>query len=428
MRVAIIVPTTAGPALVIRLDPRQNLPLSFVNTAADYQPLTDISERYHDFVGPAGPLRQVFDVGGPQFALTLDRALETGRSWELPVAIAHWFRFHGHEIVREKPDVAIWATGAIQSDLSILPDIYHLKTKLESSRGALALHKANGIPLLVILPNGEESRIIGTQIADLVAPATVSTLREAFDALALFLKPAISGLTIRPSALSTSRFSKARAISKMTPRTAAVLVLVFLGMAIVYLAGSEIGALVAKPQMAANGSAPAVSPGVPTNSPDQFKPVGTSEGAFLTPPDDGIANTETEAGQITLATGMSLVEYRAPKDSSCIEVLFELAVADKTVIEPSNQRFPESESSGLCALAFNHRHGAQVVEVEIEDSFYELVMKSDQVRTFRLHSGQPRMFRLVGRPHKAIHYSFSVKSKSEPYETKYAHSLTQTGE
>lgn len=134
MRVAIVIPTTAGPGLVDGIERLDVVPASRVHRVGDYRPLDALSDRYHHLTDPAGPLRSFLDEGSPHYRLTIDQPPETGRSWELPVALAHWVRSQGHEIVREAPDAIVWSTGAIQPDGTIYPDSYHVIEKLRLSK------------------------------------------------------------------------------------------------------------------------------------------------------------------------------------------------------------------------------------------------------------------------------------------------------
>lgn len=134
MRVAIVIPTTAGPGLVDGIERLDVVPASRVHRLGDYRPLDALSDRYHHLTDPAGPLRSFLEEGSPHYRLTIDQPPETGRSWELPVALAHWVRSQGHEIVREEPDAVVWSTGAIQPDGTIYPDSYHVVEKLSLSR------------------------------------------------------------------------------------------------------------------------------------------------------------------------------------------------------------------------------------------------------------------------------------------------------
>ena len=151
MRIAIIVPTTAGPSLIRKLRPLHTAPRSLVFTQSDYKPL-EISARYNDFLQPGGPLAGALGMEDTRFELRLSARVESGRSWELPVALAHWALAQGHEIVSDKADMVIWATGALDSDLSIIAQDYHLDSKIAQSRASVAETLRPGGQALLLTP------------------------------------------------------------------------------------------------------------------------------------------------------------------------------------------------------------------------------------------------------------------------------------
>lgn len=155
MRVAIILPILSGPGIIESVDELRHVPGNRVHLASDYMALPDLSRRYTHLTAPNGPLAGFLDPEVSHYDLTLDIAPESGRSWELPVALAHWCLFQGHEIVVESPDIAIWATGALQSDGEILSESYHVAAKLASSAGRLeALRPERSI---LLLPYGQDA-------------------------------------------------------------------------------------------------------------------------------------------------------------------------------------------------------------------------------------------------------------------------------
>jgi hypothetical protein len=476
VRVTVIIPTTAGPALVAGLHSRPHLPRSQVNTEADYRPLPDISERYHDFVEKGGPLRRLLDLGDVQFELRLDRAPETGRSWELPVALAHWCSIHSHEIVRENPDLVVWATGAIKPDLDIRPDTYHLRDKLEASGEMLARYRAAGATITLLLPDGEEAHRVQEPTESLEAiAAPVSSVSDAFSALSRTLGSASPG-QVGEASEGAARGKDARrgwTVSRIAGLSG---VAVLLAVATVPVLGryfdtssdpppvaqqavedshesaavaeradapppeppseTEIAAVVdPAEEFAIASDAVPVTPStalsdtvaIAAADPATTEPASVAARPDVVEQHEAAGTNPTAEENLAPALGMSLVEYRAPAGSSCIDVLYEQVTPAATVVEPSGQRFAESESGGLCALAFLRQQGAPAVEVEIDEIFYRLVMKSDQIRTFRLDSGQSRMFRLVHRQREAVSYSFSVAVEPQKMKESFIHGLSATG-
>ncbi len=151
----VILPTTAGPLTIKRLKRRRRLPGSYVALAGDYRPLR-ISTDYDRFV--KGPLQAVL-AEQIAFELILDGDIDCGRSWELPVLIAHWLE-RGPEQGRERgPERAgggrgplIWATGMVDADLRPQPADYEIARKLAASKPRLDAWRAEYGSIVALLP------------------------------------------------------------------------------------------------------------------------------------------------------------------------------------------------------------------------------------------------------------------------------------
>ena len=87
-RPGVIVPTTHEPITIESLKRRRRLPASYVALKGDFRPL-QISSDYDRFV--RGPLQAVLGEL-VSFELVLDGDIDCGRSWELPVLIAHFLQ------------------------------------------------------------------------------------------------------------------------------------------------------------------------------------------------------------------------------------------------------------------------------------------------------------------------------------------------
>jgi hypothetical protein len=180
MRVAVIIPTTDGPAPILRLTRLAQAPRSVLRTQDDYRPLPP-SSRYHSFIQAGGPLSGRIGIGDGQFELRLGATVETGRSWELPTALAHWLQSAGHQIDPEMPELVIWATGALDNDLSVLSQDYHLSTKLERSVAHVREWLDNGVPVLLLLP--EEVKLDAFLTSPLITVQRVQNLAESIAAI-----------------------------------------------------------------------------------------------------------------------------------------------------------------------------------------------------------------------------------------------------
>jgi hypothetical protein len=105
----------------------------------------------------------------------LDGDLETGRSWELPVAVGHLLRDRGAiasveetdvesdaclETTRQhrqgEADLLVWATGKLDANLAPVADDYRLDLKLSNSEALLSHCKAEGRKIIFAIPDGLE--------------------------------------------------------------------------------------------------------------------------------------------------------------------------------------------------------------------------------------------------------------------------------
>lgn len=153
--VLVVVPTTGGPLRLCALQPRPGLPASAAFAQGDYRPLP-WSADYARLAAPGGPLARLPGMAGVPHALRLSGSFEAGRSWEVPVCLAHGLIARGLRLAAEpgEADLVLWATGAVDLDLAIQPGDYALLDKLARSRDLLA--GAPQADLAVLLPQGPE--------------------------------------------------------------------------------------------------------------------------------------------------------------------------------------------------------------------------------------------------------------------------------
>jgi len=153
MRILIVVPTTGGPLLIRSLRLRAALPASAAFADGDYRPLP-WSPDYARLSGPHGPFAGSEAAGN--YELRLDRSFDTGRSWEAPVALAHALLARGHTIVGDiaQAEIVLWATGAVDLDLHLLPGDYSLVAKIEKSSELISA--AAPAKTVFVLPPGDE--------------------------------------------------------------------------------------------------------------------------------------------------------------------------------------------------------------------------------------------------------------------------------
>ena len=169
---SVVIPTTGGATTIEGIKLRSRLRTSLVTQQGDYRPL-EMSADYAHLI--SGPLSEHIRPG--PYQLSLNGELETGRSWELPVALAHFLCERGALTTNSEPaainfDVQaqseptrpvrpgylIWATGKLDADLSPLPDEYRLDLKLQTSKALLERASADGQKIIFAIPPNLEKR------------------------------------------------------------------------------------------------------------------------------------------------------------------------------------------------------------------------------------------------------------------------------
>ncbi len=140
--ILVVVPTTGGPVVLrsLKKPPRPaGLPPSRRRL-----PALPWSGDYARLAAASGPLSRLAggdagDKAGP-YELRLSGSFDSGRSWEVPVCLAHGLLARGHSLTAdpEAADLVLWATGAVDLDLAVLPSDYALLDKLARSRDLLA--------------------------------------------------------------------------------------------------------------------------------------------------------------------------------------------------------------------------------------------------------------------------------------------------
>jgi hypothetical protein len=152
-RFALMVPTTGAVLHLCALVPRPGLPHGAAFAQGDYRPLP-LSADYRVLAGPEGPIARHLGAAITPHELRLSGAPDGGRSWEVPVALAHLLLSKGWTLARpgEPADLTLWATGAVDLDMRLLPGDYSLERKVEASRAELA---AAGNTVIAVLPPGQ---------------------------------------------------------------------------------------------------------------------------------------------------------------------------------------------------------------------------------------------------------------------------------
>ena len=178
-RLAVIVPTTGAALHLCALSPRPALPHGAAFAEGDYRPLP-LSPDYRALAGPEGPLARHLGAPLPPHELRLSGAPDGGRSWEAPVALAHLLLAREWALVQDEADLTLWATGAVDLDLRLLPADYALARKVDLSRGALP---AGSVAVLPPGPGREEARAALEEMGvRVLTPDTLAGVADILDA------------------------------------------------------------------------------------------------------------------------------------------------------------------------------------------------------------------------------------------------------
>lgn len=202
MKALVIIPTTTRPVVITSLRERRALPASLVVAEGDFRALP-ISTDYDKLIGAAGPLGHLTGQPGlPSHELRLSQAFETGRSWEVPVCLAHYIAGRGATLVNspQEADLIVWATGAVDIDLGIVQDRYFLGQKLQASLQLLSGLRPDA-RIELFLPKGTLDGMGDPELHKRLADAGVSivevrTVREAVDWVEPILAERIGGAAV----------------------------------------------------------------------------------------------------------------------------------------------------------------------------------------------------------------------------------------
>src|SRR5262249_44922110 len=129
LRMLFAIPTTRRPVFITSLKARPSLPASFVVAEGDFRTLS-IARDYDRLVGPSGPIgMRLPERERVSYEIRLSEPFESGRSWEVPVCLAHLLVSAGHTLVTrvEDADVIVWSTGAVDLDLTIVKQNYFIE-------------------------------------------------------------------------------------------------------------------------------------------------------------------------------------------------------------------------------------------------------------------------------------------------------------
>jgi len=318
-RPGVIVPTTSAPITIESLKRRKRLPASYVALKGDFRPL-QISSDYDRFV--RGPLQSVL-AELVSFELVLDGDIDCGRSWELPVLIAHWLEVacgEGRE-GDETPIPLVWATGMVDADLRPLPSDYHIPRKIAACADDLADWRADFGMVIAIVPRtsdaGEEARIRSLFAEHSIPVHFIADFEELDEVLSRETGRAVQPLAEVPDAVSDAPLADGRGRRKATAWLWGGTGLATVGLLVVFL------------PILPNGSVYSTLLGNP----------GEPEQAFRVP------------GEPALSVNGLYAEDR----TECIDKIYSGEPLDSQAATQTVDGFSLQTGSALCGLEFRNR-------------------------------------------------------------------------
>lgn len=226
--VLVLIPTPSKPIRIRRIAARPDLPASLVVRGADFRSLR-WSNDYQQFVSPHGPVQALVKKrAGGAFMLQVEDEIDDGRSWEVPVLIAHRLADRGHPFATTDDEalMVVFATGQVDFDAgkgaaeqAIGAGEYHLAEKLRAAVPMLRDAAGRGARVVCLIPPGPGSE----EAVKLLERALPNTNRwiarcETYGDITATLDLAVSNLgstpnplMIRPDPEEAARQAKAKA-------------------------------------------------------------------------------------------------------------------------------------------------------------------------------------------------------------------------
>jgi hypothetical protein len=328
-KIRVYIPTTDGPVAIERIT-REPAAQSAVCVKRTTRVLP-ISAAYDAFVrAPSGVIEREF---GPfetgAFRLDVSAAIGDGESWQLGVYLAHALAVEGRLAGPDDDCVqAIWATGAVDSDLRI-NSVSHVSEKIHLSQELVAELETAGIAVSAFVPLDNEA------IADNTAAGfDIAAVDATHDIL--------TSLQAAPSAVPTAPVvvKPATAVPPTSGSRGIVAVWIVLGLNVFaaaswYLSQADVRTDVA-PKVAA------VEPEPPTRS--IATPVEKTSPAPVPKPEIKKAVTPLTVG---------IAELRAPAGSHCAAVQFGTVKPLIVPLAGTGPKRTDSRVEGLCGLEFS---------------------------------------------------------------------------
>jgi len=394
---SVVIPTTAGPRRILALRHSERLPRSQVYKQSDLSLPLDISGRYHNLVGPNSPLKDWIGLGEGSWRLIVDDDFDTGRSWEAPVAMAHWLREQGFRLDAGDAEVTIWSTGALDVDLNIVEDRqdhYHMNEKIRASAGLFRACAERGGKVYLLIPQGcgEEARQALKSLDGLELIATVSevsNLPRAMDSFALRQPPVVRNTKIAIGWLA--------------------LMAAFLGV------GGGWTLLTGGPM--AQAPLPLQGNGTEQGTAELRQASPAAGGKDLPPLEEEArvksGSNDTKGGEKAtvmpepVVPQLELIELRAPSGASCAAVFLGSLHALESRRAEVAGRFPSSMAQGLCGLGFRLLDGPLKAKVRLEGALAPYVWATN-LNGKLARGGPPWTFNLRLLPERDLSYEIII--------------------
>lgn len=368
-----------------------------MRTQQDYRPLP-VSAAYQAFTAQGGPLDVAFGISSSSFDLRLSARVDTGRSWELPVALAHWLQGQGHLVGVDEPELLVWATGALDLDMGVIVQDYHLERKLAASLGLLKAAVEKGCRVVVLLP---DAAMLPEELESTVALHQVTSVQEAID----ILRPLVEDGARQPSTPSVIQAPKGLSVMR-----AAVL--------------GSIGIAGLTTLAVFGGFAMREAPVLTLPMSDE--PIAQAEASRATSDMNEVAvrtqeneqdatrsgneNAETETAAIA---SPDLVLLRAKEGESCIDVHFGGADPVRELYTHQREGFSNVSLNRICAMGLrmpDNATGTWIVKVP--EALRSHVTRSERLTEFRLEPGKEHLFRLTADLPADLELRWQIKNSS----------------
>lgn len=400
MRIGILVPTTKGPIRIAGLRSVPGLPLSQIVEVDEHLPDESMTARYNSLVAKGGPVDALLSLPMGGHILTLTGLPETGRSWELPAALAHWVLARGHSLAPDTADVLIWATGALDAHGTIPAMDYHLASKIDRSSDALGAAARVGTQVVLLRP---------PETGD-VAPARASTKYRETGVRGL--PEAITFLDATCEDMSDS--AKPRDGRRLSLRVVLIVGGLTLAGGLALWYGTSLQSV---PEMReTDGAAASANTDQAGVAVDQAPapPSQNTVAADTSDEEDArhskrVADTDTDIAATATSPALTLIERRAPDSGTCRDVLFGAVEPSRITQRISLDGFAPSSLQGLCALTLRWE-GEAPARIDLPESLAARLLRSDLVSIPRLAPGEAVTLRLIGDARPTGPYRFDVES------------------